>query len=158
MAITFDHQSAQYALQAEGRANPTRLGAENVSSGELEFTKVVVTLDDSESAADTLAITALPIGAVVLPEFSKAIVTVDSLTNCTVDIGYEGNPDALADGIDLAPGGIVEFTSGTAPADLVPTPLVADTDEKLASIYATFGGTPAGTGTIYFVIAFRRNR
>ena len=171
MPTTFT--TTQYDAQASGRANPSRLAAANVSSGEVEFAVIPYTLAGTEAADDVINLCLAPAGAIPIPQLCSVTASADPATTdetdpenpvtgeLTLDIGTAANPDGLADGIDLSAGGKVSAESGTAPAWLVPTALVADSGSGNAIVYATVA-TAAGVITagakLYFTLAFKRGR
>ncbi len=152
MAVTFT--TAQYDLQADTRANHSRLLTANVVSGGIEVLTATYTTTTGvdEAATDIIKICKLPIGSIVIPALSSVFSAVDLGTSIIIDIGYAGNPDAFADGINISAVGLVNFCSGTAPsAAIAPEPTTT------ADIYATYAtATSPDPGlAIIFTIAYK---
>lgn len=147
--------SALYALQKSDRVNTSRLPAPNQAGGGVQLATVpyAVAGTEDEATPDKINLCILPAGAIPLPGLSW-VDCEDPGTALTLDIGYASNPDALADGLDLAAAGHKPFTTPAIPADaLVPAPLAAaDT-----TIYATVAtGTTLTVGKILvFNIAYK---
>lgn len=152
--------TTNYDAQAENRANPSRLASANVASGEVEFAVVEYTLAGTEATGDVINVCLLPAGAIPLPHLSGVLVKTDPGTALTIDLGTADNLDGLADGIDCKAVGHVAAMSGTMPAWVTPTPIVADTNSGNAIVKATLASvdTPTADAVIYFVIAFKRGR
>lgn len=154
--------TTQYDAQAADRANPSRLGAANVASGDVEFAVVPYTLAGTEAAADIIQLCVLPQGVIPVPQLSNVTANTDPSANTlTLDIGTAADPDGWANDILLAAGGQIACTSGTMPAWLLPTPLVADTGSGNAIVYATIAaasGVPDAGDILYFTLAYKRGR
>lgn len=151
--------SAIYLEQKEPRVNPSRLATPNVVSGDVEFALIPYTLAGTEAGTDTINLCLLPHDCIPLPMLSK-VFSADPGTTLTLDIGNADNPDGWADGITLSSGGLIEFTSGTAPAWLAKTPLVADSNSGNAAIYATVASAASLTASVvlYFLLAWKRGK
>lgn len=151
--------SALYSAQDEDRIASGRLASSNIASGSVEFACIPYTLAGTEAANDIINLMLLPPDAIPVPLLSR-VFSADPGTALTLDVGTADNDDGFADGIALAAGGLVEFTSGTAPAWLVQTPVVADTGSGNAVLYATVKTATALTASVvlYFLIAFKRGR
>ena len=152
--------STEYTAQGESRANPSRLGDPNISSGSVEFAIVPYTLAGTEAATDTINLCLLPRDCIPVPALSK-VVCADPGTTLTLDIGTSNDADGFADGIVLSAGGQVEFgTSSPLPAWLAQTPLVPDTGSGNAVIKATVVSAASLTASVvlYFVLAWKRGR
>lgn len=148
-----------FAEQAEDRDNPSRLARPNVASGEVEFACIPYTLAGTEAANDIINLCLLPAGAIPIPQLSK-VTCADPGTTLTLDVGNADDGDGFADGIVLSAGGSVEFTSGTAPAWLPQTPLVADAGSGNSAIQATVASAASLTASVvlYFLLAWKRAR
>lgn len=173
MPTTFT--TAAYDEQKLNRANTSREAAANVVSGALEFASVSHTLDGDEATGGFISLCLLPAGAIPVPEFSIVVCSADPVDDTVepeetgeliIDIGTADNADGWADGIDLSAGGPINATSGTIPAWLTPTPIVADNaaagvGSGTARVYATLasvaGEIQAGV-VLHFLLAFKRGR
>jgi hypothetical protein len=141
--------------QVSTRTDQARLPAR--TSRPVNFTKVPYTLTaNDETESDTIAIMALPPGAIPRPEYSNVTCSADVGTALTIDIGTAENTDGWADGIVLDSGGKVECTSGTMPAWLARTELAADSGQEYVKVYATImtGTTLTTTTILYFNLAW----
>lgn len=156
---TFD--TAVYTAQKPTRTNPSRLAAQNSASGEVEFAPIAYTLVGTETASDIINLCILPQDAIPVPQLSS-VTCADPGTTLTLDIGTADNADGWADGIALSAGGQVAATSGTLPAWVTPTPLVADTGSfqtaGSAVVYATVASANTLTAgvVLHFLLAYRR--
>lgn len=156
--------TAHYALQVPTRANTSVAAPSNVSSGEIEFATIpyVLTSGTDEAANDTINLCILPAGCIPVPQMSSITCDADPGTAFTVDVGTAANTDGWGDGVALTTAGKVEFCAAahTAPAWLVPTPLVADTGSGNAVVYATVMTSTAPTAGVIlnFVLAYKRGR
>ena len=153
------YESAFYATQKPTRANTSRQAAANVASGDLEVATFQYALSSGtqEVANDLILLGILPVGAIVVPALCS-VYSADPGTTLTLDVGYEGNPDAFADGIVLSAGGRVEFTSGTAPSGLTPEPITEGTTYPDGTVYATVASASTLTDAVVltFTIAYKR--
>lgn len=157
-------ETTLFASQKSNRANTSRLPSANVGSGQPEWAVFSHTLTGSEAADDILRLCILPAGCIPLPLLSK-VYSADPGTTLTLDVGTADNPDGFADGIVLSAGGTIGFESGTAPAWLVQTPLVADVDTTAsgsgnAVVYATVASAASLTAStvLHFAIAYKSAR
>jgi hypothetical protein len=92
---------AAQAVTAGGSANASAsFPQKQTSSGDVRILRIEHALVGTEATADTVNLAVLPIGAKVLPAYSK-IVCEDPGTALTVDIGHAGNADAYCDGAAL---------------------------------------------------------
>lgn len=154
-------ETAVYAAQKPTRSNPSRLATQNSASGEVEFALIPYTLVGTETAADTIDLCVLPQDAIPLPQLSS-VTCADPGTTLTLDIGTAANTDGWADGIVLSAGGQVAATSGTLPAWVAATPLVADTGTfqtaGSAKVFATIASANTLTADVvlYFLLAYKR--
>jgi len=159
-----EFDTAHYALQDPTRANTSVAAPSNVSSGEVEFAVIpyVLTSGTDEAANDTINLCILPAGCIPIPQLSSITCDVDPGTAFTVDVGTAANTDGWGDGVALTDKGKVEFcaTAHTAPAWLVPTPLVADTGSGNAIVYATVmtATAPVAGAILNFTLAYKRGR
>lgn len=153
------YESAFYATQKPTRANTSRQAAANVASGDVEVAVFQYPLSSGteEVANDVILLGILPVGAIVIPALSS-VYCADPGTTLTLDVGFEGNPDAFADGITLSSGGRVEFTSGTAPSALTPEPITVGTTYPDGTVYATVASASTLTDAVVltFTIAYKR--
>jgi hypothetical protein len=162
MPTTFT--SAQSLLDDPARANTSRLAPANISSGHIEFARIEypLTAGTDEAAADLINLCRLPVGAIPIPELSFLTCIGDPGTAFTVDVGTAANPDGWGDGVALTATGKVEFTAAahTAPEWLTPTPLVADTGQKTALVYATVvtSTSPTAGIVLIFTLAYKLNK
>ena len=116
------------SIQAEGRAR---------------YLNDVIVFAGGETTAGTVNLLPLPKGAMV--DLSKStIVTSDTITGVTVDIGTNGSTDNLADGLDIA-------TAGTTVFDATAVDLVKAADATLLTIA---GGTTSANDTIRVSICY----
>jgi hypothetical protein len=154
--------TSHFDAQNEARANPSRLAAANVGSGDVEFAVIPYTLvgTEEESTADTIRLGLLPAGAIPVPQLSSVTCSAAPGAALVVDIGTADNTDGWADGIVLTAGGKVQCASATMPAWLAPTPLVADAGSGNAAVYVTVATATTLTPgvTLYFTLAFKRAR
>lgn len=154
--------TAIYDAQASDRANPSRLAAPNLASGTVEFAVVPYTLAATEAAADIIKLCVLPAGAIPVPQLSKCTCSADPGTALTVKVGTADDDDGIAASVAMTVAGDVAFTpaSGTMPAALAPTPIVADSGSGNAVVYATVVTATALTANVivYFTIAYKRAR
>lgn len=151
-------ETTQFAAQDPTRENTSRNAPSNISSGTVEYATIQYTLAGTEAAADIVNLCVLQPGVIPLPSLSKVTCGADPGTTLTLDIGSSNDADGFADGITLSSGGQVEFTSGTAPAWLTPTPLAADSGKGYTTIYATVASAATLTAAVVltFTIAFKR--
>ena len=149
--------TVNYTAQKADRANTSRLATENVASGEIEVAVIPYVLAGTEAANDTINLGVLPAGAIPLPQLSF-ITCADPGTTLTLDVGTAANADGWADGIDVKAGGNFAATSGTLPAWVAQTPLVADTGSSNAVVYATVAAADTVTAdvVVYFTLAYKR--
>lgn len=151
-----------YDQQKTTRTNPVRLADANVVSGDVEFAVIPYTLAGTEAAADIIQLCVLPAGVIPVPQLSSVTANTDPSANTLLlDIGTADDPDGWANAIVLSTGGKVECTSGTMPAWLLPTPLVADTGSGNAIVYATIdtaSGVPDAGDILYFTLAYKRGK
>lgn len=156
-------ETPTYAASKPDRANPSRLALPNNASGNVEYVRAKYTLLGTEAAADIINLCILPVDAIPLPQLSS-VYSTDPGTTLTLDIGTADNPDGWADGITLSAGGLINATSGTAPAWLEPTPLIADTGalNKAGSavVYATVASANTLTAAVvlYFCLAYVKQK
>lgn len=154
--------TAIYDAQASDRANPSRLAAPNLASGTVEFAVVPYTLAGTEAAADIIKLCVLPAGVIPVPQLSKATCSADPGTALTLKVGTAADDDGIAAAVAMTVQGDVGFTpaSGTMPAALAPTPLVADTNSGNAVVFATVSTATSLTAgvVVYFTIAYKRGR
>lgn len=159
MPTTFT--TAHYDLQKSTRTNPSRNATAGIAGGEIKYAIVPYTLTSGtdEAADDIIQLCKLPAGATPVPLLSFAYCDADPGTALTVDVGTAANTDGWGDGIAMTAAGIIEFCAAahTAPAWLVPTPLVADTGTGEAIVYATVvtSTSPVAGVNVYFVLAYR---
>lgn len=150
-------QSIQYAIQAaSGFAN--RLDDKRQIEGAVQTARLRVPLTTDNEASDVIDLVELPLGAIVLPELSRVIVTDDATSGAlTLDIGDSVDPDRYADGINAASTGIIEFcsvVSGTAPAALHAQHKVTETTRLIKLTLASFTAT-IEAGELFVVLAYK---
>lgn len=157
--------TAVFDAQVATRANPSRLAAENLASGEIQYAVIPYTLTSGtdEAAADIIKLCKLPAGAIPVPQLSSITADADPGTAFTVHVGTAANDDGWGASVALTVAGKVEFCtlSGTMPAWLAPTGLVGDTgDAASALVYATVvtSTSPTAGVTLYFTLAYKLNR
>lgn len=154
--------SAIFLEQKESRVNPSRLATPNVASGDVQFAVIPYTLAGTEVTGDIINLCLLPHGAIPMPMLSKIATGAAPAPegSLIIDVGDADNPDGFADGVDVSVGGAFMFTSGTAPAWVAPTPIVADSNSGNALIYATLDtvDTPVADAALYFVLAWKLGR
>lgn len=113
--------------------------------------KAIVTLDAATATNDIMELVDLPPGAVWSPELSSVSCSADPGTALTLDVGTATNPDAYADGIDLASGGQVAFTSGTMPSAVGTTVRQEDVARIIATVKAATAPT-AGVKLVFTIV------
>lgn len=123
------------------------------------FVDVTYIMAGTETAADTINLVKLPLGAIIDPTLSS-VVSTGAASTMTLDIGDDdvlgvglaADPDRYADGLDTAAAGIDTFSSIAAAARSIPYALGAD-----STIIATFAtlNTPTAAGKLVFRIAYR---
>lgn len=153
--------TAIYNAQVATRANPSRLAAPNVASGDVQFAIIPYTLLGTEAAADIINLCVLPQGVIPVPALSSVTCSADPGTTLTLDIGTAANPDGLADGIVMSNGGMVHCATATMPAWLDATPVVPDAGAGTAALYATVASanTLSTSGVVlHFCIAYKLGR
>ena len=155
------YSTAIFELQDPDRVNTSRLAAANEASGDLEVATFQYPLSSGteEVANDVIKLGIIPVGAIVVPALCT-VHSADPGTTLTLDIGYEGNTDAYADGITLSSGGLINFTSGTAPSALDNEPLTAGTTYPDGTVLATVAsaGTLTDAVVLTFTIVYRRGK
>lgn len=156
-AFSTDH----YTLTKPDRANTSRLGPSNVSSGRVEFMDITYTIPASSAPAtgDTLNLCELPEGVIPLPHLSSIVCSADPGTTLIIDIGTAVVADGWCDGAVCDAGKQVMCNSAVAADWNLATPLVADTGSKNATVYATFDTISTLTAgvVIHFFLAYKRN-
>jgi hypothetical protein len=152
--------TANFAAQVATRANPSRLAAPNVASGDVQFAIIPYTLLGTEAAADVINLCVLPQGVIPVPALSSVTCSSDPGTTLTLDIGTAANPDGLADGIVLSSGGMVHCATATMPAWLDATPVVPDAGAGTAALFATVATAATLTAgvVLHFCIAYKLGR
>lgn len=152
--------TTHYAKQKPTRANTSRNATENVADGQVEFAVIPYTIAGTEATNDTINLCVLPAGVIPVPQLSKINHSADPGTTLVVDVGTAADADGWIDGVTCSAGGQVEAGSGTVPAWLVPTPLVADTGSGNAVVVATLASVSSLTAgvIVYFTLAYKRNR
>ena len=152
----------QYNLQKATRANTSRNAAANVSDGRIEFAVIPYTIAATEAAADVINLCVLPAGAIPVPQLSKCTCSADPGTALTLKIGTAADDDGIAASVAMTVAGDVAFTpaSGTMPAGLAPTAIVADTGSGNAVVFATVVTATSLTASVivYFTIAYKRGQ
>lgn len=151
-------ESTFYATQKPTRANTSRQAAANTASGDIEVAQFSYTLAGTEAANDVIILGILPVGAIVVPALCS-VYSADPGTTLTLDVGYENNTDAFADGIVLSAGGEIKFNSGTAPSALTPEPITdTGTTYPDGTVLATVASANTLTASVvlYFTIAYKR--
>lgn len=109
--------STQNTQQPQHHSHPGSVQTLSAHTAELYHTRVSYPLVGTEAAADVINLCVLPVGATLLPQLCS-VYSSDPGTTLTLDVGYAANPDAFADGIVLSAGGMINFSSGTAPSGL----------------------------------------
>lgn len=156
-------ETAVYAAAKPSRANPSRLAAPNNASSNVEYVRCKYTLLGTEAATDIINLCILPVDAIPLPQLSS-VYSADPGTALIIDVGTAADVDGWGDGLTLSAGGLINFTSGTAPAWLEPTPLVADTGtfNKAGSavVYATVmtATTLTASVVLWFNLAYVKQK
>lgn len=141
--------------QVSTRTNQARLPAK--TSRGVNFTKIAYTLVTAdETETDTIALMALPPGAIPRPELSSVLMSADPGSALTIDIGTAENADGWADGMVLDAGLQVWCCAPVFPAFGARTELAADSGQKYVKVFATIAtGTTLTTTTIlYFILAW----
>lgn len=155
--------TAVYDAQKPDRANPSRLALPNAASGNIEYVVVPYTLLGTEVANDIINLCILPVDAIPIPQLSH-VYSADPGTTLTAHVGTAADVDGWANGLVLSAGGRVDFTSGTAPAWLTKTPIVADTGTFTTAGSAVVFATVASANTLtasvvlYFVLAYMKQK
>jgi hypothetical protein len=137
--------------------------------GKTRFIQASYSFDASAAAADDIIrICKLNPGDVVLPAQSKLYFPAQGTGDSVVlDIGHNdpggtADPDAYADGLEVAAGGFIELDAGGTLASGMISPYFVignagdwtTSDECwLEAKIVTYTGVPATDGTIYFYIA-----
>ncbi len=154
-----------FDAQAVDRANPARLAASNIASGEVEFAVIpyALTSGTDEAANDIINLCVLPAGCIPIPQLSSITCDADPGTAFTVDVGTADNVDGWGDGVALTTAGKVDFCAAahTQPAWLAQTPLVADSAGfGNATVFATVmtATAPVAGVILYFTLAWKRGR
>lgn len=142
--------SAQNTQQPDLVSNPVLdpTAGRPACQGELfhAFVTYALSSGTEELANDIINLTVLPVGAALVPHLCS-VYSADPGTTLTLDVGYTANPDAYADNIVLSAGGLVNFTSATAPSGaLALEPMTT------GQLYATVA--TAGTLTDAVVLSF----
>lgn len=142
--------STQYSQTPVHNQHPGKIQNLPAHSEELFHTRVSYTLAGTEAANDTIDLAELPVGATLVPELCT-VYCADPGTTLTLDVGYTANPDAYADGIVLSAGGLVNFSSGTAPSGLALEPMTTST--LLATVASA--NTLSAAVVLYFNLVWR---
>ena len=143
-----NYDSTQEGQQPALVTNPALFEARPAACAPLFHAFITYPLSSGteELANDTIDLIDLPVGATLVPHLCS-VYSADPGTTLTIDVGYAANPDAYADGIVLSAGGLVNFTSATAPSGaLALEPMTT------SQLYATVAS--AGTLTDAVVLTF----
>lgn len=143
--------STQYAQTPVHNQHPGKISLLPAHSEELFHTRVSYTLAGTEAAADTINLAVLPVGATLVPQLCS-VYCADPGTTLTLDVGYAANPDAFADGITLSAGGLVNFSSGTAPSGLTALEPIT-TGTVIATVDSA--NTLTASVVLYFTLVWR---
>ena len=155
--------SAKYLTQVATRSNPSRLAPSNTACGSPEFILVKYTLATTEVANDIINLCILPPDCIPVPQLSH-VFSADPGTTLTMHVGTANDVDGWANGLTLSAGGRIEFTSGTAPAWLTPTPLVVDANTALNAagsvvVYATVAtANTLSAVELFFLLAYIKQK
>ncbi len=154
--------SDHYNLQKPDRSRTSLQAPPNVSDGEVIYARIPVSFAGTESAADTVNLCQLPVGAIPIPALSSVSVLADPGTTLTVDIGNAADPDGWCDGANVAAVGLVNCLAPAIPAyESTVTTLAADSgaDDGLTTIYATWATVGSNSAaTFIFNLAYKLPR
>jgi len=125
-----------------------RLGGA-ATRGRVNHTTATYSVAAAMADTDTIEIMDLPVGAIVLPEYSSVITDGVGSSTCTLNIGDAGDADRYATALDMTSAGKVDF-------DAFP---IADYEvvEANKTLVATVSltGAAAGTETLKFSIGWK---
>jgi hypothetical protein len=152
-------QSAERILQVAAETSfADRIDDKRKIEGAVQYVTVKVPLTTDNAQSDVIELIELPVGAILLPELSKVLVTDDATSGAlTLDIGDSSDADRYADGVNCASAGTVDFTSvvsTTVPAGLHTRHEVTSTTRLVTLTLATFTAT-IEAGELIVVIAFK---
>lgn len=112
--------------------------------------QVEYTLAGTETTSDVINICKLPQGAVPVVSLCN-VFCQDPGTTLAIDVGTSADIDELADGIALSSGGLVAFTSGTAPA-LALTPAAYSSHVTVYATPTSVSTLTAGASLVFTIV------
>ncbi len=127
----------------------TRLDGRIVGA-KLFVKQVKYELAGTETTSDIINICKLPPGSVPVVSLCN-VFCEDPGTTLVIDVGTSADIDELADGITLSNGGLVAFTSGTAPA-LARTPAAYSGEVTVYVTPTSVSTLTAGADLIFTIV------
>ena len=117
-----EYGSAAQAFEDSKTSGPINAARGDEVCGDLNIIKTTVTLAGDESTSTVIKLTP-PVrqGQVIVPALSYASVPATAATTLTGKIGYAGDDDALASGINLGSAGVKNL--GAIDTDLSTIPV-----------------------------------